>query len=240
MLYGIIGISALFIFVAFLVTEGNARYFMSGFAGLSAAEKNEFPLTAYIRFFRRFHLALGLSFLVVGIGLLYMIDENAAGLFFGIYPIAAYIFFLVVAKRHYSTGRNWPLQLTIVILLISIVLVVILFTRSLGPNELEFHNDVFVVDGSYGISVLYSEINQVDLVEDLPGLKRKRHGYAMGDILKGEFRTEEGTLVRIIADKRFAPYLKITTVKGKTIYLTSAQYTSSEILDKLQPMISTE
>lgn len=99
MVYVIIFLGLLFGGIGLILTESNARSLLTGYNTMSEEERRGFNIKGYVPFFRRFHLWLGLSFLVGGCGLYYLVDVDAAGIFLGVYPILAYIYFLWASKR---------------------------------------------------------------------------------------------------------------------------------------------
>ena len=94
MLYVLIAISALFIGLSFLLTSRNAGTLLAGYNQLPEQEKAAINIHPYIRFFKRFHLTLGISLLMVGTVLMYYLDEKTAGWFLLVYPLVAYIYFV--------------------------------------------------------------------------------------------------------------------------------------------------
>ena len=59
MLVAIIIISSLFTGIAFIVTESNAKYLLSGYNTMSEKERENFDIKSFVPYFRKFHLVLG-------------------------------------------------------------------------------------------------------------------------------------------------------------------------------------
>lgn len=91
MIYGIIGLSLLFVAIGLALTENNAKYILSGYNTMSEEDRKKVDIKAYIPFFRKFHIFLGASLLLLGSALTYLISEEAGGIFLSIYPILGYI-----------------------------------------------------------------------------------------------------------------------------------------------------
>ena len=98
MTIGIIGVSLLFLIIAFAVTEKNAKYLLAGYNTMSNEDRSKMDLKSYLTYFRKFHVFLSLSFLSIGL-VLNLISENAAGVFFGVYPVLGYIYFIWSSKH---------------------------------------------------------------------------------------------------------------------------------------------
>lgn len=97
--------SLLFVAIGFIVTENNAKYLLSGYNMMSEEDRKKVDIQAYIPYFRRFHVFLGLSFLVFGVALNYLVHENAAGIFSVVYPILAYLYFITSSSK-FSKGLS--------------------------------------------------------------------------------------------------------------------------------------
>lgn len=105
MIYIILGISLLFIAIGFIVTEHNAKYLLAGYNTMSEEGRKKVNLKSYLSYFRKFHLFLGLSFLMISSALIYFVGEKAGGLFLSIYPILAYLYFIWSSAK-YAKGLN--------------------------------------------------------------------------------------------------------------------------------------
>ena len=101
MIYVLIGLSVLFLAIAFLVTERNAKYVLSGYNTMSDEERQNVDLKNYMLYFKKFHVFLAISFLGFGLAI-YWVNINAAGVFLGVYPILAYGYFIATSARFYK------------------------------------------------------------------------------------------------------------------------------------------
>ena len=86
-------LSILFFSIGFILNQSNAKYLLSGYNTLSVEEQSNFDLKSYLNFFKKFHIFLGISFLIVGCVFKYFVSENATGIFLGIYLNYPKIFF---------------------------------------------------------------------------------------------------------------------------------------------------
>ncbi len=229
----VVGLSLLFLLLAMVLNHENAPHILSGYHSQDASQRSEEELRRFIPFFRRFHLLLGLSLGGIGLGLYYLISSNAAGIFISVYPLLAYIYFLWRWRKSYFARKGKTLRIGIGILVGMLLLVSAMLYRSMQPNEVTFTATEIQISGSYGLSILYTEIAAVEIVSDLPPIRRKRHGYAMGHIMKGEFRTQDHQNIKIIADTDFSPFVLIRLNNGRHIYLSTPISSAGEIHDAL-------
>ena len=73
-------------------------------------ERNKVDISKYIPYFRRFHLWLGLSVLSLGSIVVWAFGMEAGGVFIGLYPLVAYIFFIWNTPKYTGqvrTGNDW-------------------------------------------------------------------------------------------------------------------------------------
>lgn len=94
MLYIIIGMSLLFLAIAFIVTESNAKYLLAGYNTMNEENRKKVNIKAYMQFFKGFHIFLGISLLILGLLLNTFSSEMITGVVLSLYPILAYIYFI--------------------------------------------------------------------------------------------------------------------------------------------------
>jgi hypothetical protein len=209
--YFIVSISIFYILIGFLLTKNNAKYLLAGYNSMTAEQRPNFNLDTYIPFFRNFHIFLGLTHLFVGLGLFFFVGETYSGIFLGVYPILAYIWFIwkTDAKDKY---------LGISILIFSLVFVVILFLAGIKENQwIETENEIRIT-GIYGETIPKSQILKLTSIQELPVIKMKTNGYATGKIRKGYFKTKQGEVIKLILNSDQGPYVYILKQNGKKIY----------------------
>jgi len=209
--YFIVGISVLYFVIGFLVTKNNAKYLLAGYNSMTAEQRQNFNLDTYIPFFRNLNIFLGLTHLFVRLGLFFLVGETYSGIFLGIYPILAYIWFI------WKTNSNNK-YLGVSILILSLVFVVILFLAGLKENKWIETDDEIRITGIYGETIPKSEILELTSVQELPEIKMKTNGYATGKIRKGYFKTKQGEVIKLILNSEQGPYILISKRNGKKIY----------------------
>src|SRR5690625_7612254 len=94
----IILLAVVFIGIGYLVTEKNAKYILAGYNTMSEEERKKINLKVYLSFFRRFHVFLGITSLILSLVIYFLVSEVAAAIFLAIYPIPAYLYFIVRSR----------------------------------------------------------------------------------------------------------------------------------------------
>lgn len=240
MIYILTGMALLFIATGWVVTEKNAKYILAGYNTMSEEERRRIDLRAYLSYFRRFHLFLGISFLIIGLLLYYLISEAAASIFLGIYPILAYIYFIwrstslpVSVQLYGSFSKTWS-KAGIFILAGTLVFVSVLMILGYKNDPLLVSSGSIELKGMYGETLARSDIKSIEVVGQLPEITLKVNGFAMGKINKGYFKTSEGERVKLILNSRQPQILLITKTDGSKIYYTGRENTIQNQLDEIK------
>ncbi|TKT93977.1 DUF3784 domain-containing protein [Dyadobacter frigoris] len=130
-------LSLVFASVGFLVTKNNARYILSGYNTMSAQQRELVDIDGYLRFFKQFHLFLGISVLILVIGIS-LFNTNFAAVILGIYPLPAYCYFVLKGDRYFPEINNrkiWT-KVTVGILFLTMCGVGYLFFNGFKNSEI--------------------------------------------------------------------------------------------------------
>ncbi|RTE54721.1 DUF3784 domain-containing protein [Arenibacter aquaticus] len=234
MLYTLLGVSLLFIGIGFLVTENNAKYLLSGYNTLDEKERKRFDLKKYLPYFRKSHIALGSSLLVLGLLLHYGISETASGIFLGVYPILAYIYFILKSNTYWTGKQNRWNKIGIYILIATLALIIGLLALGLMESKLQITHNEIEFRGVYGETLGARDIKSVGLTNTLPKITSKSNGFALGETRKGYFRTQDGEAVKLILNSNIKPYLLITKINNEKIYFSSKDNSNRPYFHQLE------
>jgi len=234
MIYVILGMSLMFIGIGYLVNEKNAKYLLAGYNTMSEEERKKVNLEKYIPFFKKFHIFLGLSFGILGSLIHYLIGENAAGVFLGVYPILAYIVFILESKNYaLSHSKKWN-NLSVSILVLVLIGVLGLFYYGFKEGEIVFDEKQIEIKGMYGKTLEAAELEVIQLLENTPKIKYRSNGFALGAIRKGYFKTADGETVLLILNSKQKPLIFIKTKSESKIYYSAKEKSNKEIFKKLK------
>ena len=231
MMYTLIGMSLLFIAIGFIITVNNAKYLLAGYNTMSKVEQDQVDLKTYITYFRKFHLFLGFSFFLIGILLKYLLSENAVGIFIGVYPIAAYIYFIATSAKYFNSKKN---KIGVYLLMIILILIITFLGRDFQEDKMVVNADSIEFQGSYGEIIPKNEIKSIELVPDKPKIIRRTNGFSLGTIKKGAFKTDKGEIVKLILNAENKPYILITKLDGKKIYYSAKEASNEQLFQKIK------
>ncbi len=156
----------IFIGIGFLINEKNAKLLLSGYNTMSDEDRKNFNLTDYLKFFKKFHVFLGTSLLIISLILFYFVDADYSGVFVGVYPVAAYIYFIWKGKR-FNNMKNEQTKSSFIFALVIMVAVfvgiVAMFTYSLQDNPVEIRAEIIRIGGDYGIDLPIKDLKSIEL-----------------------------------------------------------------------------
>lgn len=232
--YVIIGIGALFIGVGLMLTEKNAKYLLSGYNTMSEKDRAMVDLKNYIPFFKQFHLFLGASFILIGAALHYLYGETASGLFMGLYPIAAYIYFIWKSQEYTKApARKWE-KFAIGILSMVFIIVGGMFYQGYQELEFSYTSEEIVIDGMYGEVIPAENIRFISLVDSLPRIKYRKNGFSVGEINKGYYKLKDDSTIKLLLDSKQKPVIFIDLVEGSDIYYSSKSDSNNLLFEQLE------
>ncbi len=219
MLFIALMLSLIFGAIGFMVTKSNAKYILSGYNTMSERDRQSIDIDSYLRFFKRFHLTLAIT-LLGGVLLLSLKNNNWASLFMTIYPLGAYLYFLIRGASFYkgSTQQKLGAYLTGGILIVVIAVLLFSSLTDYRSSEITLNGQKLEITGSYGFTLSRHEIYEQRLVDHLPPIAYKANGFAAGDYAKGRFKAKDGRTIWLFVNKKANPFLLIKSSKGDIYY----------------------
>lgn len=208
----------LFIALSFILTENNAKTLLAGYNTMSEEERKTINIKSFISFFKSFHLYLGLSFFALGMISYYFLDPIITSLFLGIYPIVAYIYFMYASPQYMGEEGKKSTRIGIYVLFGVLGFVLALSFMGLRESPLIIQPDALTLKGMYGETVAVADIEEVAVVSQLPKITQRRNGFAVGEINKGYFKTDQGETIKLVLNSDVKPFLYIQKKSGKKIY----------------------
>ena len=226
--------SLLFVATGFIVSERNAKYTLSDYNLMSEEARKRIDIKSYLSFFRKFHVFLGVTLLILGAVLTYLINQNVGLVFLVVYPILAYTY-LVVASSKYSKGLSakWN-KVGIFIMIGTLVSAIGFFGYVFKENKLIYDAQSIEIKRIYGETLSHNQIESIELVNQLPNSTWKMNGFALGSIKKGYFKTENGEIVKLILNSDNKPYILFIKSDGKKIYYSAKKTPNEKIFNEIK------
>lgn len=124
------------------------------------------------------------------------------------------------AEENPVTRKRFILLWSVVVA-VAVIPILFVILSSHDSNVVLSSNHISI-KGSYGFDIPYNEILSIDTITVLPKIKIRTNGLATGKYLKGNFRLQDKTDVKLFIRKRHAPYLHISTSEVN-VYLNSSE-----------------
>lgn len=215
-----LGICALFLGIAFLLNKDNAGSLLNGYRNLSPEDQANYPLSEMLALFKGFHIFLAIA-TALGLITFYLLKmPTEMTLFLAIFPMLAY-FYLGFRQRQllsHMPSQTKMLNLAMGVLVITAIGVGYLFYSGSQTSDLLVSKEGIQVTGMYDYELSFDEIASITIVSELPNMKRKVNGYAVGDTKKGHFTTSSGERVHLVINRKASEYLEIVDQEGKRYY----------------------
>lgn len=116
----------------------------------------------------------------------------------------------VYPSENYTGGKS---QWAGLIILLFFILFLPAYLIYYGNQELKVDLDgsSLIINGAYGLTINNSDLKQIDTLSSLPAIRSRTNGYAFGKMLKGNFRLEDGSYVKLYIKKDSPPYINLAT-----------------------------
>jgi hypothetical protein len=115
-----------------------------------------------------------------------------------------------------TVTRTWTNYLWIGVVLLIPAFIAIPYFRE---TETLVDNHGIKIKGVYGVSIPYTDIQQIDTVSFLPDISYRTNGYALGNTLIGNFKLSDGNRVKLFIKEGFTPYILIKSKEQMPVYL---------------------
>lgn len=229
--------SIIFIGLAFLVNEKNAKYLLAGYNTMSQEERQKFDIKSYIPFFRKFHIFLGISLFIICLAIHKLVNPDWSFIVMVTYPLLAYVFFIWKGNQFSKSSdrkQKRKNNIALWIVIVTFLAISAMLHHSMQDNTLEIHPNTIEIKGEYGTKLQKNEIKSVELVDKLPKITAKINGVALESIKKGYFKTENGEKVRLLLYTQNPPFIYLTTNEGQKIYYSSKNKSNQLLFDELK------
>ena len=185
---------------------------ISGYNTMSEEEKKKVDISGLAKSLSYMTYVLGVLLILLGV----TIQFN----YFSVLPVVTLLIivipigFLFYSKRFYPKGmylqRNLSSKnkkITIFLSVISLLVVGALIYMSLQPTTFVVRDKDFEIKGLYGDAIVWTEMKNIQLVDELPSIGVRTNGSAIGSIVKGNFKLENGQVAKLFVDKRIDMYI---------------------------------
>jgi hypothetical protein len=121
-----------------------------------------------------------------------------------------------VSEYNDKPAVNWMKPLFYLAILLVVALVAIPNYRE---TKVQIENGAFKIKGTYGVTIPFKDIEQVDTVSAIPKISLRTNGYAFGKTRIGNFRFSDGSNAKLFVKKGFGPIVVIKSKDRVPVYI---------------------
>ncbi|MGM8214862.1 DUF3784 domain-containing protein [Bacillaceae bacterium W0354] len=196
--------------ITYLIVKKKEYSLISGFYNRPEEERNYLIENGFIdrmgNFLIQSFYLLVLTFLLVVFNIPYGI-----GIGIGVFILHFFIGIMYLTKYEVPHKRKKTRWLFGSIFIGTFIFIGVLFVYGYMDNEVTVTDDMLEISGMYGIEWSLEDIEEVQLLDELPEVEYKSNGFATSDLLKGKFRLEEPYGKGILfVRKGYKPYLYVS------------------------------
>lgn len=233
-------LSGVFVVLALVVNENNARYLLSGYNTMTEERRKDFDITGYLKDFRRFFILLSIGNFIIAVVIYLSGLQDYSVISSLVLMFIALPYLIVKGQRydHHKGKRHWlPGYIAIAVLIIVGAGTSWMISAGLKDSELVVADDHVEIEGMYGEEILLRDISSANLVSDLPVLVTRTNGFALAKHLKGYFRAENGKTVKLFVDGSLPPFLELKTL-NMTYYWNASGNKTVEAFHQVEPLVN--
>jgi len=215
------GLAGLFALLGYAVKYRKCYWLISGYNTASPQRKQEFDLAGLSRLMGNCAFLLAAMLIVAGI-LTWLKQDDLLLIEMGLVFVA--ICSLMVKSQKYDKGALRPdgrlkpgVKLVLALIICFFLMVYGLIIYGALPAAIEITPEALKIGGMYGTAVPWDSIAEVKLLNKLPPLAYKAHGFDLGTKRKGFFRLQAGGRVRLFVINSRPPYIDLGTKQERII-----------------------
>jgi hypothetical protein len=228
-------------FVGYLIRFRKMYWLISGYNTMPADKKKKVDTEKLGVFMGNICFILGFL-LFVGF-LLFSLDAFIPGyivlaLFF---PV---IIFTIINAQKYDgntrTDSNKMKTSAKIVVGIIVVSILVLFGfvgsmifKEMQPISVSLEENSLRIDGSYGQEILYTNIQEIQIIDTLPEIQRRTNGSAAGTVLRGHFLLSEVGQAMLYLDREKPPFIYLATSEQKIYLNTVSPELTRDLFDSL-------
>jgi len=107
-----------------------------------------------------------------------------------------------------------------IVVIVLFLLPVTLLISSKQETNIYTNHDGLIIDGTYGLTISFNDLIQIDTLGSLPQISIRTNGYALGKTKIGNFRLTDGQDVKLFVKDGFPPYILIHSRDNNPIYVS--------------------
>lgn len=191
---------------------------MAGYGDMKKEELDSEYFLWYRKYIKKVFLLAGYV-TIAGTLLAAFIHSALLCICFIFVPIFAATILIVLKSAKVSNKHLRKAKITIPVMVICLFSVFMAIGYFSIEVKCQKANGSIAISGVYGGKIDFRDIESIMLSDTLPPIRMRVNGYALANVMVGNFRTANGHIVKLFLYSERKPYLHIRTKAGKSYYI---------------------
>lgn len=230
-------LAALFFVMGLLIKKFKFYWLISGYNTASKERKEQMDIEGLGRFMGNYLYFMSSMFVISFLLMWYDVEHISLYVFLGVVVSTVYV---IIGAQKYDKGayhkdgsmKKGP-KITIGLTVIILLGLIGMGVYGLTPTKNVANEDSLTIEGMYGETIFYKDMEKVELVESFPEIKMRTNGYSLNNVLKGYFTLEELGKGKLFIQLGNPPYIIIHTEKKFFIINEPERSKTKELYEKI-------
>ena len=199
---------------------------IAGYNTMSYEKKKNVDIAGLSAFMKRVSVILGIT--IISLSIVAKVTHNTV-IFSIIIPLmfTGIVVMVIMAQRYDHNGRKHKITNYIILGAVFIFTIGMTARHYLPAKEI-FDGEKVTYTGSYGFDLSISDIETIEMVDEIPKIKIRTNGVSTGYIRKGWFNLESWGRCRLFMTSNNPPFLIVTKNNGERIIINSREKNRTE------------
>ena len=204
---------------------------IAGYNTASSKEREGFDIMTFKKKLRNGFFVIGFLSMLLGILSFFYSNEILVISLMIALPVLFSIWVLIQSgrcrsKESVSKGRQ-SLIVCIIVVSVIVMFAVICLLGTHSSEKIRIGDDALTIEGSFGTTVMYDGISNMELCDTLPAIQLRTFGSAVNGDLRGKFKVKEIGDCRLYVRVTDPPFIKIWCTDGEIIFINRTERDST-------------
>lgn len=191
---------------------------IAGYNTMSKEKKKNVDVEGLSTFMRNVFILIGLT-IIFGYYILTFFGFNAVANIIVPFVIVSGVTVIAIYAQRFDHNKNKAKRTKLTYLILGIVLLFVIGSSALGyiPSKTTFTENTVEFSGMYGFDLEISNIEDIELADEIPLIMTRTNGFSLGSVKKGTFNLDGFGKSQLLLHSDKPPYLIITKRDGDKI-----------------------
>ncbi|MDP4238858.1 MAG: hypothetical protein Q8904_05230 [Bacteroidota bacterium] len=142
-------------------------------------------------------------------------------------------------NEEYTSLRNLNSKSRNTYIAVAVVLIIVLLFNlyQYQPVTINLGKNQFEINGEYGFPINYRDIDVIDTITQMPGIKMRTNGFSSGKVCKGYFTLTNTSSAILFINYNVSPFVQVVLKNRPVVYFNLKDRRSTiEMFDKIKSL----